>query len=1080
MLSFIYGTDENQKLNEIYKLATTDAKNGKSVFILVPEQYSMYAESKLISALGLSAQNKVQILTFSRLCNLIFSKVGPLRTKYIDKAGKLIMTRRALSICSDNLEFFKRNINRHGFTGLIRNTISEFKRYGVSPSALSEFAQKTDDPRLSMKLRDLSMIYEKFNELVDKEHSNAEDNLSLIVPKIRKADFLRGSFYITFFKSFTPTEYSVIRELMTTSDICVALSSDSLHTNSPVFSVQQKTYKNLCNIARTDNIPFSEPQILSPSESSTRFCDLEHLKNNYFLPSPKTFEGTPEHIHISRPDNFQSEVTECAQLIKRLTREKGYSLNDILILTGNMENYEFLIPRIFSEHGITYFLDQKHPLTDSSFIRMLTAVLEILAYGFSYDRIMLIARSGFSGIPTDQIDCFENYILAADIPHSLWNSREEWTYNPDKYKFDMAQINSVKAKLIHPLLDLGDMFSGRKTVSTIHQKLCQWLTKFNIPRSVSAKIDQFRSESNVESAEQLRLVWNSFVAVIGQICDYMGDEYFTFTEFYEVFTSACGELSVGMIPPTQDKVIISSVDLFRSTGTKAVIVLGALDGTFPRDYATEGLISDAERNALKDFGVLLAPDTFTQQQEEQFLIYSVFATANEHLYISAPLSDRDGKGLRPSEIIHTITNEIFPDLKYENNCPDDISAIESRNAAFNSLAQKLFENNWDVSRLTPLWKTVFDSLENDADFAPRIAKLRKMSLATSDDRQLSTKLAKKLYGSDLVFSVSKLEKYNACAFSFFMRYGLLAEERLLGGLNPSDTGNILHSVLCDYFKSKYESNADYSQISRDQCYYEISELVDKAGESTNENLYSASNYYKYMMLRMKNIATSTAWKLIKFYSQGDFRPTGFEISFGENGTYPPYRLKSKHGEVSLKGFIDRVDTAEIDGKIHIAVSDYKSSERHLDMDLAEAGIHFQPFVYSNALTSHMEDAEIAAMFYLQMNDPILPYDETPTAEQLEKDMSDNIKAHGKIVNDPQILKSIDRFYDDKKVTHYIKCDKASLMEREFFEKALKDADQKASETADNILDGKIQVNPVSMKGFDPCQYCPYGIICQNK
>ena len=67
MLNFICSTDENQKLNEIYKRATTDAGLGKSVFILVPEQYSMYAEAELIDILGLSAQNKIQILTFSRL-----------------------------------------------------------------------------------------------------------------------------------------------------------------------------------------------------------------------------------------------------------------------------------------------------------------------------------------------------------------------------------------------------------------------------------------------------------------------------------------------------------------------------------------------------------------------------------------------------------------------------------------------------------------------------------------------------------------------------------------------------------------------------------------------------------------------------------------------------------------------------------------------------------------------------------------------------------------------------------------------------------------------------------------------------
>ena len=94
-------------------------------------------------------------------------------------------------------------------------------------------------------------------------------------------------------------------------------------------------------------------------------------------------------------------------------------------------------------------------------------------------------------------------------------------------------------------------------------------------------------------------------------------------------------------------------------------------------------------------------------------------------------------------------------------------------------------------------------------------------------------------------------------------------------------------------------------------------------------------------------------------------------------------------------------------------------------------------------------------------------------------MSDEIKAHGKIINTPEVLRSIDKLYDDTKATHYIKCTKSTLMEKELFQKSLQDADLKASETADNILDGKIDINPASLKGFDPCQYCPYGAICQK-
>ena len=1081
MLSFICGTDETSKVHEIYRLARQSASTGKSVFILVPEQYSMYAEQELISALGLSAQNKIQVLTFSRLCNLIFSKMGPLRTKYMDKAGKYIITGRALRMCRNDLMFFKRNVSQHGFTGLIMSAISEFKRYGVSPDVLKSTAENCKDDRLRLKLHDLSIIYEKFNSLLEANHSNSEDNLSLIVPKIPEADFLSGVFYINFFKSFTPSEYAVLSALMTKTDLCVSLCTPTLHGKSQVFSSQINTYQKLCSLAKENGVSVLPAKFIDNGSSVSGSADLDHLRDNFFSASPQSFMGKPEHIHILRPDNYHGEVTACAALIKRLVRERGYSFNDFLVLTGDITSYQLLIPPIFAEFGISYFLDCKTPIAESPFMRMVISVLEILAYGFSYDRVIKIARSGFFPVSKEETDMFENYILASDITHAHWQNRDAWSYNPDKHMFDMDRVNAIKSCIVHPLLDLADKFSGRKTTKTICNNLYEWLTELDIPTIVSDKIDLYKNASMPNNAQELQMVWNSFVSVTNQICDHMGEDFCTFEEFYQIFVSACGELSVGTIPPTQDKIIISPVDLFRSTGNKVVILLGANDGVFPRDYSTEGIISDSERVLLADAGLTLAPDTYQQQQEEQFLIYSVFAAAKSELYIFSPLSNREGKGLKPSEIIHTLSDVLFPDI---NSCTEDLSSelifAESREAAFQQLMLRLFDANWDRSHLSPVFDAVLSYLQKDPVYEPRIARLHQMHLAKSKSDTLSTDVAKRLYGYPLVLSVSKLEKYNACAFSFFMKYGLFAQERLLGGLKSTDTGNILHNVLCTYFKDKSKKNADYSKIQREECINEISALVDTLGSNANENLYTTSHYYKYMMLRIKNIASSTAWKLINFYSQSSFRPTGFEVSFGEHGTYPPYPINSKHGEVYLKGFIDRVDSAETEGKTYLAITDYKSSERQLDMTLAEAGVHFQPLVYANALTKHSPDATVAAMFYLQMNDPMLKFADTPTQEQWEKGMTDNIKAHGIILDDNEVLAAIDRNFEDKDAIHYIKCDKKSLFSAELMTKVLYDAEVKATETADNILEGKISVNPAKISGFDACEYCPYSSICQEQ
>lgn len=1075
MLEFLCGAQGSGKTEEIYKRAKADAKTGRSVFILVPDQYSMFAEQELIETMGLSAQNKIQVLTFSRLSNMVFSKLGPLRNKHIDKAGKYLMACRAMQVSEDQLCFFRRNVGQSGFADLIVSLISEFKRYGITPDILTETANKTDDTTLKMKLLDFAVIQRNFDRLVSEQYFNAEDNLTIAAPKICKCDFLQGTVYVNFFKSFTPTEYFVLGEIMKKADLCVALCCDTLSDKSVLFSSQVHTYATLCKLAKDLGIETKSPVFLTDEKRFLNNHELKHIKDNFFSYKTPTLCGIPSAVHIYTPDNRYLEVTECAQLLKRLCRTKGYSLNDFLILTGSMSEYELIIPAVFDEFGLNYFLDQKTKLTESPLMRMIISVLEILAYGFSYQRVMTILRSGFWNISKTDADIFENYILAADITHKDWNNLGDWSYNPQSFVFDMEQINSVKLQVTSPLIELLKSFSGRKTVPEICQTLCAWFNKLNLHERVSQKIEEYTNSDRPQLAEQLQNVWNSFVSVLNQISNCMPDTFSTFTEFYQLFTSACGELTVGSIPSTQDKVIISEVERFRSVGTKVVIVLGVCDSAFPKSHTGEGLISDAERNKLRGSGITLAPDAYHKQKEEQFLVYSALTTASEQLYLFAPASNRDGKSLGQSSVIKRI-KALFPDICVEKSL-SEFDSIEGQEHTFSELTARLFEVNWDIEQLKPLWKKVYEFFCQNPKYAKRLDDFSDMNNRKGIPPRLSKATAEKLYGKPLILSVSKLEKYNSCAFAFFMRYGLFAEERLLGGLKSKDTGSILHSILCDYFKAN--KDADYNKISKNECRDEIAKLVDSFAENNQNSLFSTSNYYAYMMLRLKSIATATAWKLVNFYRQSKFRPSGFEISFGRHGTLPAYQIPSEYGDAYLEGFIDKLDTAEIDGKTYFSITDYKSSEKQIDPEMVDAGITIQPLIYSNAV-SQSDDTVPAAMLYMQMNDPILTCETEPDDFEWESKMSAGIKIHGIFLDEPNVIEALDKNSDSKTSVHYINCDKKSRLSQELMSQKLNSAKDCASKTADKILGGEINAEPPKLSGFNPCAYCPYISVCKEE
>jgi ATP-dependent helicase/nuclease subunit B len=1076
MLEFLLGTDEYAKINTIFDRAAADAQSGKTVFILVPEQYSMIAEQELILRLGLSSQNKIQILTFSRLVNLIFSKLGPLRTKYIDKAGKYLIACRSMQICQKNLRFFSRNISQPGFASLVVSLISEFKRYGIKPQDLQASSEGCKDTVLSLKLLDLALIYQKFDQLVLENWINAEDNLAIALPKISSADFLSGQLYISFFQTFTPVEYEVIASLINKMDITISLCTNSLDENSDIFSSQVITHKRLCSIASQLGIAIKKPEFFNDKRSGLIAPEILHLKQNYFLPKPVPFDKKPECIHLLRPKNLYSEVEDAARLIMRLCRTKGYRFSDFLILSGSIEDYELILPSVFDEFGISYFLDQKLRFAENPLMQMIISVLEILAFGFSYERIMTILRSGFWNITRSEADIFENYILAADINHKQWNSCENWTYNPDVSAFDMAEINRIKERTINKIHELLLLFKGRKTIGDICRHFTTWLNSISLTETVSDKIKKL--DTDPQSADRLRQVWSTFISVLNQIFDCMGDTPATFADFYELFCTCCNELSIAIIPPSQDNVTITTTDRFSCMGSKIVIVLGVLDKSFPKSFNDEGILSDAERIKLRESGLSLAPDLYSQQKDEQFIVYSVFGTAQHQLYLSSPSSDQEGKSLGSSQVFKRIKSLIFPKIEIESDM-SEISLIEGKPHTFSELCAHLFKCHFDASRLSSVWKAVYNFFINNDEYKKKLEDYEQMYRLEAEPPAISKAMAKSLYGSSLSLSVSKLEKYNSCAFSFFMKYGLLADERLLGGLKVTDTGSILHEILCKYFKDKSVKNTDYNKIERSTCFDEISSLVDSYAKECDHLVFAFSNYYSYMLMRLKNIAAATAWKLVRFYAQSKFRPSGFEVSFGRHGDLPSYDISTQIGRVSLNGFIDKVDSAIINGQNYIAITDYKSSEKHLDLAMIDAGITLQPLIYANAVAKGTGDAKPAAMMYLQMNDPVLKFDTTPTDAEWEASLSSNIKAHGLFLDEPDVLAALDPDPDNKNSIHYINCDKKSRLVSEIFEKRLTNAEKCAGETAEKIFDGLIDANPPRISGFDPCEYCPYGSICQK-
>ncbi len=1075
MLNAIYGTAEADRHGALFDMLKQNISAGIKSFVLVPEQLSVSTEREVLKILGVSAQVWVEVLTFSRIGNEVLSSLGPLRLNYIDGAGREILACRALQIIQNELLYLKSNVNQKGFSGTLVNLISEFKRYGLSPDDFDEASSKVERSELRLKLADLAKFYRTYSSLIDEKNSDAEDNLSIALTKIKDFDIPRSAeLFITEFKSFTPLECDVITELMKkTENTHLIMLCDDIECPSDIFASAAVTYRGLKQTAEVIGIEVGVPRRLAENPNISDKPDLKHLWSEYFKVNPDKYSGKPEHVHIVSPLNYYDETECAARIVRKLIRTRGYRQNDFLILSRDSEKYDRIIPHIFRKYGLNIFVDNRRSIMSNPLVRSISSMLEILAYGFSYERVITIAKSGFKqGLSRRDIDIFDNYLLAVSPSHAMWNDESPWEFNPDKRRYDMELINRVKDVVISPIYRLKSKIHGRKNTEDIAQAVMEYITECDYENLMKDVCRDYSESGMTYAAEEHRRIWNSMVSVLERMVDIMGGEEITYLGFYELFTSSSTGLKVGISPQTLDEVTFSNIDIFRNTDAKVVIVLGLNYGVFPKGFSSEGLLSDNEREILREYGISLAMTAAEKSFDEQNLIYNVLSSASDELYLFSPIADNAGNSLEPSQIITKIKNEVFD---FDNGDNEELLSIldyESSEAVFDELKricaeQRLYE---DTSELPQDIKVVYDYFMKDKNSERELIRyLERIRRAEQGYEELSKESVSELYGSEIMLSASKMEKFNACAFSYFMRYGLVVKSRDKAQFDPLSMGNVLHSALERYFSDKHKNNAKYEEITRDDCERELFSIVSGIASGDGEIMYQTSAYYKYLIMRISGIAAATAWETVKFYQNSDFRPYGFEIRIGEGGEAPPMVVKTDLGTAEVEGFIDRVDSAVVDGQRYISIIDYKSSARDLDINLAADGVHFQPLVYANALCGGL-DVRPAAMLYQQMNDPIVDESKAKSNIALEKEIHKNIRTSGWVVDDKCIAGLFDK-------TSEFVTGKNHLVPVEEMNMRLEAAAKKISETTEGIFGGIISVNPYKKWNFDPCVYCEYKSVC---
>ncbi|MDD2482283.1 MAG: helicase-exonuclease AddAB subunit AddB [Lutispora sp.] len=1083
----------------------------RTLILMVPEQFTLQAEKNLVKALGASGIGEAEVLSFKRLARRILDEVGGAARQHVNSAGKAMIIYSILEKNKSSFKAFGRSAGQRGFVDRLTGMLSEFKRYNVTPDLLCETKNLVEDRFLKDKLEDLSLIYKSYDEIVHSRYIDTDDDLTILANRMGKSKKLLGAeIWIDEFSGFTPQEYEIIKKLLMLCyrvNICLCtdcLVDDGNIQDIDVFSPTKYTGSKLVELAKELRAEIEKP-VGMQGDIPHRFSEskaMAHLEKNFFYYPYEVFKDKAPSLGVLSAANPYSEVEATARHIIHLCRDKGLRYKDMAVVTKNLDSYEKLVRIIFTEYGIPFFIDKKRAVSDHPLAMLVISTISIIQKNFTYETVFRYLKTGLSGMEAEDVDLLENYVLANGIRGSQWYSQDKWKYRlnhsfgdedtTEEEKAIIERVNLIRYDVAEPLLELKKGFKEAKTARDICLCLYEFLCRIGIPERIEELARRYMDQGQLEIAEEYKQIWDVIIQVIDQIVEVSGDEEFTLERFSRLIAIGFAQYDMGIIPHSGDQLLVGSVDRWRSHEIDALFILGVNDGVFPSAAKDEGMLSDRDREMLKTLGLELALDTKSKALQEQYLLYTTLTKAGKYVRVSYPAADHEGKALRPSYVIGKL-KKIFPKMENTSTILGEGQAIDLVGPtlpSFNYLIgflRNIMKNEDDRS----IWKDVYLWFLQKKQWQDKLKNVAEGLEYKNEEGLLGGEKVNKLYGSIHYSSVSRLERYASCPFSYYVQYGLKAKERKVLKMEAPDIGSFLHLVISSFSEALKESGLDWRTVDEAWCHAQIARIIDEIIDAAPGLPFKRSKRYGYLKERLKKVVTRSIWLIAEHVKRSGFEPVAYEMGFGQEDGLPAITLELPKGEkIILTGRIDRIDILKTDKGSYVRVIDYKSGAKEFKLSDVYNGIELQLITYLSAIwESGMKGMEgpfmPAGILYFKLDDPVLRIDGSNPPDNVDDKLMKAMKMKGLVLADKDIITQMDNTIDGDSliIPAGIKKDgslgsRSSAATIEQFERLRNHVKDTLVKLSGEMLSGNISISPYKRKKFMSCTYCPYSSICK--
>ena len=1075
-LQFIIGNSGAGKSYIAYQNIIREAVDHpeKMYYVIVPEQFTMQTQKTLVEMHPQKGILNIDVLSFERLAYRIFEEVGGDTRKVLEETGKNMVLQKLVQVNQKKLIYLKNQMKKPGYLDEVKSLISEFMQYEIHEEEMDKMlADAEDKPLLQMKLRDVAILYQAFREYLSDHFMTAEEVLEVLAREIPFSQKLKGSVIVLDgYTGFTPIQHTVIRELLKVCErMSVTVTMDVREKLSgrgkphELFYMSHRMIRSLAEFTKD----MDDPIWVKPGADS-RFAErpaLAFLEQNLFRYHRKTYEAEQNEVQIFSAGNPQKELEETARRICRLVREKEYRYGQIAVITGNLEEYGSIARHVFDDAGIPFFVDEKHSVLMNPFVEYLRAALEMVVQGFSYESVFRYLRCGMSDISRHETDLLENYVIALGI-RGFQKWKEKWVrIYRDMDPASVMEINQIREQFTEEVGDFAEGFSGRKkTIKEYSKCLYEFIVKSHVQEKLKQQELIFKNQGDRAMEKEYAQIYGIVMELLDKMVSILGEETVSPEEFRQLFETGMAQAKVALIPPGIDQVLIGDMERTRLKDVRTLFFVGVNEGCIPKNTESGGILTEMDRDFLDSQGIELAPGPKELMNMQRFYLYLNLTKPCESLCLSYSQSTGKGEAAGPAFLIRTI-QMLFPNIRTERaEEPDNqLNLLETPNTSVDYLLENLTDE--EKRNNNPLFAELYSWYLNSPKYRTMTERLRDAAFLCKPTDQISKSVAKALYGEVSPNGATRLERFSACAFAHFLKYGLEITERAEYEFRAMDMGNIIHQALEDFAAELNHRRLKWSDLA-DRERDEIADAcLDKVAADYGNTILQSSARNHYMIERTRRILRRTVWALQEQLKSGQFQPEGFEVSIGG-------------------GRIDRLDVMKEDDKVYVKIIDYKTGNTSFDLVSIYYGLQMQLVVYMDAAIQaekkKHEGCEVrpAGIFYYNVKDPMLQKELEDDLDELNPEIFKKLKMNGLVMKDDHVIECLDKTTVSLPLSYTTKGTLrkgASVADETQFALLDEYVKKKITDIRESIMDGNAEVAPYEMGNRNACTYCPYQGTC---